>query len=93
MHRILKLDKPNDYIVATGEAHSVKEFSEIAFSYFGLDHRKYVKTDKSILIRENLMRIGDTSRLRKATGWSPTISFDAMVRKMAKEEAELINEE
>jgi len=40
-----------------------------------------------------LMRIGDSSRLRKATGWSPTISFEAMVRKMATEEAELINEE
>jgi len=93
MHRILKLDKPNDFIVATGKSHSVNEFSEIAFSYFGLDHRKYVKTDKSILVRENLMRIGDSSRLRKATGWSPTISFEAMVRKMATEEAELINEE
>ena len=68
-------------------------FQKLPVSYFGLDYRKYLITDKSILVRENLMRIGDSSRLRKATGWSPTISFEAMVRKMATEEAELINEE
>ena len=93
MHRILKLDEPNDFIIATGESHSVNEFLGIAFSYFGLDYRKYLVTDKGILVRDNLMRIGDSSRLKKETGWSPTVSFDEMIRKMVKEEAELINEE
>jgi len=92
MHRILKLDDPNDYIIATGTSHSVNDFSKIAFSYFGLDHKIYVKTDKKILTRNNLKRIGDSSRLKKATGWSPTISFDDMIRKMAMEEEEKINE-
>jgi GDPmannose 4,6-dehydratase len=93
MHRILTLDEPNDFIIATGESHSVKEFSEIAFNYFGLDYSKYIQTDKSVLTRENLTRIGDSSLLREKTGWSPTISFAAMIREMAKEEAEFINEE
>ena len=92
MHRILKLDNPNDYIIATGKSHSVNDFSKIAFRYFGLDHKLYVKTDKKILTRNNLKRIGDSSRLKKATGWTPTISFDDMIRKMAMEEEEKINE-
>ena len=92
MHRILKLDDPNDYIIATGTSHSVNDFSKIAFRYFRLDHKLYVKTDKKILTRNNLKRIGDSSRLKKATGWSPTISFDDMIRKMAMEEEEKINE-
>ena len=93
MYRILKLDKPNNFIIATGESHSVEEFSEIAFDYFGLNYRKYVKQDKSVLYRENLKRIGDSSRLREKTGWSPTISFKTMITEMAKKEAESLNEE
>ena len=93
MHRILKLDEPNDFIIATGESHSVKEFSKLAFGYFGLDYKKHVKTDNNILTRENLTRIGDSSRLRKETGWSPTISFKTMITEMAKAETESINEE
>ena len=93
MHRILMLDEPNDFIIATGKSHSVREFSEIAFNYFGLNYSNYIQTDKSILTRENLTRIGDSSLLREKTGWSPTTSFEKMIKEMAKEEAESINEE
>jgi len=93
MHRILKLDEPKDFIIATGESHSVKEFLKVAFDYFRLDYNKYIKIDKFVLIRENLMRIGDSSLLRKETGWSPTVSFEEMIREIAKEEVELLNEE
>ena len=85
--------KLDDFIIATGESHSVKEFSKLAFGYFGLDYKKHVKTDNNILTRENLTRIGDSSRLRKETGWSPTISFKTMITEMAKAETESINEE
>mgnify|MGYP001499729877 FL=1 len=93
MHQILKLDQPNDFIVATGELHSVKEFSKIVFNYFGLDYKKYIKIDNNVLARDNSTRIGDSSLLRKETGWKPSTNFNEMIIKMAKEEEELYNEE
>ena len=93
MHQILKLDQPNDFIVATGESHSVKEFSKFAFNYFGLDYKKYIKIDNNVLARGNSTRIGDSSLLRQETGWRPSTSFNEMIIIMAKEEEELYNEE
>ena len=92
MTRILKLPVPNDYIIATGIGHSVRQFAELAFGYYGLDYRKYVKVQSQIMVRKNLSMIGDSSRLQNDTGWKPTVNFEEMVCLMAKAEYESFNE-
>lgn len=86
MHRILRMEHPGEYIVATGEAHTVREFAEIAFRSVELDYRNYVSTRQEILLRQNPPRVGDSSRLRKETGWAPTICFEEMVRRLVAAE-------
>lgn len=88
MHRILRLDRPGEFVVATGEAHTVREFAEIAFRSVGLDYRSHVSTQAGLLLRNNPPRIGDSSRLRRETGWAPSIGFEEMVRRMVMAEME-----
>ena len=75
MHLILNLSKPNDYVISTGKLHSIREFAKIAFDYFKLDYRKFIIENPKILSRTNKMRIGDSTRLKKDTGWKPLIIF------------------
>jgi GDPmannose 4,6-dehydratase len=89
MHKILQLSQPGDYIIATGEAHSVREFVEIAFDHVGLNYQQYVRTNSQILTRSNLMRVGNPSRLKNDTGWNPSISFKEMVRRLVDAEIKL----
>jgi GDPmannose 4,6-dehydratase len=83
--RILQLDKPDDYILASGEGHTVREFIEIAFSYLGLDWRDHVVEIPQVLHRSKSARIGDPSRLKDATGWAPSLRFADMVRRLVDE--------
>ncbi|MCG3773114.1 MAG: GDP-mannose 4,6-dehydratase [Nitrosomonadaceae bacterium] len=92
MRRILQLSSPADYVVATGEAHTVREFAEIAFSSVGLDYQEYVSTKPELLARQNHLRIGDAARLRADTGWSPSISFEEMVQRLVEEEKRIVDE-
>jgi GDPmannose 4,6-dehydratase len=89
MIRIVRLDKADDYIIATGERHTVREFVEIAFDHVGLDWQDYVAEDLSLLTRRSVTRIGNAGRLRERTGWKPTVSFRQMVELLV--EAELKN--
>ncbi len=82
MHRILSIEQPGNYVVATGEAHAVGEFAEIAFRSVGLDYQNHVSTKQKILLRQNPSRVGDASRLRRETGWKPTVSFEEMVNRL-----------
>jgi GDPmannose 4,6-dehydratase len=86
MHRILRTDQPGDYVIATGVLHSVRQFAEIAFQSVGLDYRNHVISKPEILMRHPPPRVGDSSRLRKETGWSPTVDFEEMVRLMVSAE-------
>ena len=87
MWRMLQQDRPGDFVVATGEAHSVSEFVELAFSIAGLDHRKYVDVDQ-LLYRpaEVNMLLGDASRARQVLGWTSEIDFEALVTEMLSED-------
>jgi GDPmannose 4,6-dehydratase len=85
MSRILRLEKPEDFVVATGEAHSVGEFVEIAFEAAGLDWKRYVKEDAAVVGKSRSGLVGDSSKLRRMTGWSPTVSFREMVRVLVSE--------
>jgi len=82
MVRILSLPEPDDFIVATGQAHTVLEFVEIAFGRLGLDWKAHVVEDRSLLQRKRSVLIGDASKLRAATGWKPSVTFEGIVERL-----------
>jgi GDPmannose 4,6-dehydratase len=81
--RMLQQDEPDDYVLATGETHSVQEFLETAFTYAGLDWRDYVKIDPRYFRPAEVdLLIGDYSKAKEKLGWEPTVRFDELVRMM-----------
>jgi GDPmannose 4,6-dehydratase len=81
--RMLQQDEPDDYVLATGEAHSVQDFLEEAFTYGGLDWRDYVKTDPRYLRPAEVdVLMGDYSKAKEKLGWEPTVRFEELVRMM-----------
>lgn len=84
MIKIVEHSEPDDFVLATGETHSVREFCEIAFEYAGLyDYSKYIYYDSSLSRPNELHRlIGDATKARNILKWSPTISFTTLVRQM-----------
>lgn len=89
MHRILQLERPSDYVIATGKAHTVREFVAAAFRHVGLDYRDYVEVRAGLLTKGKETRVGDSTKLRLHTGWQPTTGFEEMVARMV--DAELSN--
>lgn len=83
MWRILQQDEPDDYVIATGETHSVREFLEEAFSYAGLDWRKHVEIDQRYYRPAEVdLLIGDASKAKKKLGWEPKTKFKDLVHLM-----------
>ncbi|MEK6958774.1 MAG: GDP-mannose 4,6-dehydratase [archaeon] len=83
MWLMLQQKEPEDYVVATGETHSVKEFLEEAFSYAGLDWKKYVKIDQRYMRPAEVdLLIGDPSKAKKKMGWAPKTTFKQLVKLM-----------
>jgi GDPmannose 4,6-dehydratase len=73
--------EPADYVIATGESHSVGELVTLAFDHVGLDAREYVRMDRDLVRAERSRRlVGDASKARGHLGWAPTVSFDELVR-------------
>lgn len=85
MSRILQLPQPDDFVIASGELHTVREFAEIAFRAVGLDWRRHVIPDPALLRKSSQTLCGDAAKLRAATGWSATIRFEEMVRTLIRE--------
>jgi GDPmannose 4,6-dehydratase len=83
--RILSLENPDDYIVATGEANSAKDFSRIVFNYFGLNFTEHLVENPTVISRRLSERVGDYSKLHNATRWSPTKSFENMIEKLVED--------
>lgn len=77
---ITRATNPDDYVIATGESHSVEEFAKIVFSYFGLNYVNYVRESTNVLNRHVPRKVGDSSKLRNLTGWKPTHDFTTMVQ-------------
>jgi GDPmannose 4,6-dehydratase len=83
MWRMLQQESPDDYVVATGETHSVREFLEEAFSYAGLDWHEHVVVDpKYFRPAEVDVLLGDASKARGVLGWRPQVTFKELVRLM-----------
>ena len=87
--RMLQADDPGDYVLATGETHTVEEFLEEAFTYAGLDWRAYVKTDPRYFRPSEVdLLIGDASKAKEKLGWEPTVRFQELVRMMVDADRE-----
>lgn len=83
MWLMLQQDKPNNYVIGTGETHSVKEFCEIAFSHVGLDYREFVIEDEKFYRPAEVdLLISDPSKAKKQLKWSPSVSFEGLVKMM-----------
>jgi GDPmannose 4,6-dehydratase len=82
---ILSIEKPDNYIVATGEGHTVREFIEIVFDYFSIDYAEYVEINKNILTRIHHIKIGNSAKLFKDTGWRPSTSFNDFVIRLIRD--------
>jgi GDPmannose 4,6-dehydratase len=83
MWLMLQQPEPGDYVVATGERHSVREFTELAFAHAGLDWRQHVREDPALRRPADVEElVGDASKARRVLGWRPTVSFDELVRLM-----------
>lgn len=91
MWLMLQQDEPDDYVVATGETHSVQELVEIAFRHVGLDWRDHVVVDeKYVRPAEVDLLIGDASKAREKLGWRQEVSFEELVRMMVDSDLALL---
>jgi GDPmannose 4,6-dehydratase len=94
MWLMLQQEKPDDYVIATGETHSVRDFVEEAFSYAGLDWRKHVEIDpKYYRPAEVDLLVGDSGKAKKQLGWEPKTRFKNLVRLMVDADVEAVKDE
>jgi GDPmannose 4,6-dehydratase len=93
MHLMLQQDQPDDYVVATGETHSVREFVEIAFGYVGLKVEEHVVFNDPRYTRpaEVDLLIGSSEKAHRVLGWKPEVSFAQLVEMMVKADLEAMN--
>lgn len=83
MWLMLQKNIPDDYVIATGESHTVREFCNVTFSYLGLNYRDYIRQDPlEYRLSEKALLVGDSTKARKILKWSPTIDFQGLVEMM-----------
>ena len=83
MHLMLQQDRPDDWVVATGETHSVREMCDLVFSYLGLNYKEYVVQNPKYLRPEELPYLkGDSTKIRTELGWKPTYTFRMLMEEM-----------
>jgi GDPmannose 4,6-dehydratase len=91
MWLMLQQDKPADYVVATGETHSVRQLCELAFGHVGLDWAEHVVVDERFLRPAEVdLLVGDATRARTELGWEQTVDFPALVAMMVDADVELV---
>ena len=94
MWMMLQQDKPDDYVIATGETHSVREFAEQVFRKLDLDYEKYVIIDKRYFRPTEVdVLLGDPTKARKQLGWQPRIGFEALIDMMVAADLESAEKE
>jgi len=91
MWQMLQQDQPDDYVIATGRTHSVRELLEIAFAHVGLDYRQHVEIDPNLLRPAEVHHLrGDSSKARKTFGWEPRVAFEQLVEMMVDKDMEQV---
>jgi GDPmannose 4,6-dehydratase len=93
MIRIVRLEAADDFIIATGQSHSVEEFVAAAFTRVGLEWRRYVEVEPGIIGKSRASLVGDSTKLRTATGWSPSVTFQQMVELLVDAEIQRLSKE
>ncbi|WP_029214702.1 GDP-mannose 4,6-dehydratase [Kallotenue papyrolyticum] len=94
MWLMLQQDQPDDYVIATGQTHSVRRFCEIAFGHVGLDYRDYVVQDERFYRPAEVdLLVGDASKAREKLGWQPETSFEELVQMMVEADLKLLKQE
>jgi GDPmannose 4,6-dehydratase len=93
MWMMLQQDKPGDYVVSTGETHSVREFVECAFNHVGLDYRNYVIQDERFMRPAEVeLLVGDSQKAREVLDWQPDVTFEELVQIMVDADMKLLQE-
>jgi GDPmannose 4,6-dehydratase len=91
MWLMLQQDKPDDYVISTGETYSVKQFLQEAFGYLNMDWKKYVEIDKRYFRPTEVdLLIGNSAKARKKLNWKPKVGFKELVRMMVDSDMELV---
>ena len=91
MWLMLQQDQPDDYVIATGETHTIQEFCEVAFGHAGLDWQKYVEFDKRYLRPAEVdILIGDATKAKRVLGWEPKIKFNQLAQLMVDADIQLL---
>lgn len=86
MHQMLQHDKPDDFVVCTGETHSVREFCETAFGHVGLDYNDYVEVNEAFYRPAEVdILVGDCSKIKRDLGWEPKVTFRTLVKMMMED--------
>ena len=94
MWRIMQHERPDEFVLATGEMHTVKEFLQEAFGLVGLDWEKYVECDKRYLRPTEVDQLlGDASKAKRELGWEPKVKFHDLVKMMVESDLELARKE
>jgi GDPmannose 4,6-dehydratase len=91
MWLMLQQDRPDDYVIATGISHSVRDLVQLAFGHVGLDWQKYVKTDPGLIRPAEVEHlIGDSSKAHSELGWRPAVDFSGLIRMMVDADLERV---
>ena len=91
MHLMINHDQPEDFVVASGELHSVRDFCEAAFSYVGLDWEKHVVTNEKFFRQEDAVPlVGDPTKIRSMLNWRPSRTFEEVVGEMVQRDVALL---
>ena len=94
MWMMLQQEEPDDYVVATGKKHAVREFADLAFSHVGLDYQDYVEVDAAFLRPAEVVTLrGDSSKARDTLGWKPEVDFGQLVTMMVDADMERVRRE
>ncbi|GAH48317.1 unnamed protein product, partial [marine sediment metagenome] len=94
MWLMLQQDKPDDYVIATGDTHSVREFLDEVFGYLDLDWQKYVEIDRRYFRPSEVDCLqGDASKARKVLKWEPKVTFTEIARMMTEADMEIARRE
>lgn len=94
MYLMMQADEADDFVIATGETHSVKEFLEEAFGYLDLDWKQYVEIDPRYYRPAEVdLLLGDASKAKRVLGWEPKVTFKGLVRLMVDNDLKIANDE